>query len=312
MKLMEALLSEAKARPKALIMAGGAGTGKTHMVNTLKKAAALPEDITIFNPDQYVEDKKSPAFNNLSMASSMTDKAASEHAYDGEPFVWDTTANNPDKTVNDIRAKGYDVMMIMMITHPAISLLKNFERERNIPKIAVFETWMRSFDLISYYSKLLKDNFVIVPNMMGGSYDAEVRKFNHAAKRGGAGILEYIDSLGELKSSFRKDFEIEDEAALAAYQELVKPLKLDSSDEDMTKNLKKHFMATWEKKGEGPTFDSMKKKVTAIERNRDSAEKKYKEVLDRIAKVVNSDQYDMVTKGTTDAHVISKTKKFFA
>jgi hypothetical protein len=282
------------------------------MVNTLKKAGAIPEDITIFNPDQYVEDKKSPAYNNLSMATSMTDKAASDHAYEGEPFVWDTTANNPDKTVNDIRAKGYDVMMIMMITHPAISLLKNFERERNIPKIAVFDTWMRSFELINYYHKLLKDNFVIVPNMMGGTYDAEVRKFNHAAKRGGEGILEYIDSLGELKSSFRKDFEIEDEAALVAYQELVKPLRLDDSDEDMTKNLKKHFMATWEKKGQGPTFDSMKKKVASIERNRDSAEKKYKEVLDRIAKVINSDQYDLVTKGTTDAQVISKTKKFFA
>lgn len=312
MKLMEALLSEAKARPKALIMAGGAGTGKTHMVNTLKRAGVLPEDITIFNPDQYVEDKKSPAFNNLSMATSMTDKAASDHAYEGEPFVWDTTANNPDKTVNDIRAKGYDVMMIMMITHPAISLLKNFERERNIPKIAVFDTWMRSFELIGYYSKLLKDNFVIVPNMMGGSYDADIRKFNHAAKRGGEGLLEYIDSLGDLKSSFRKPFEIEDEAALDAYQELVKPLKLDASDEDMAKNLKKHFMATWEKKGQGPTFDSMKKKVAAIERMRDTAEKKYSEVLDKIAKVVNSDQYDMVTKGTTDAHVISKTKKFFA
>ena len=312
MKLMEALLSEAKARPKALIMAGGAGTGKTHMVNTLKKAGAIPEDITIFNPDQYVEDKKSPAYNNLSMATSMTDKAASDHAYEGEPFVWDTTANNPDKTVNDIRTKGYDVMMIMMITHPAISLLKNFERERNIPKIAVFETWMRSFDLINYYHKLLKDNFVIVPNMMGGSYDADIRKFNHAAKRGGEGLLEYIDSLGELKSSFRKDFEIEDPQALIAYQELVKPLKLDSDDEDMTKNLKKHFMATWEKKGEGPTFDSMKKKVASIERNRDSAEKKYKDILDQVSKVINSDKYDMVTKGTTDAHVISKTKKFFA
>ena len=312
MKLMEALLSEAKARPKALIMAGGAGTGKTHMVNTLKRAGAIPEDITIFNPDQYVEDKKSPAYNNLSMASAMTDKAASDHAYEGEPFVWDTTANNPDKTVNDIRAKGYDVMMIMMITHPAISLLKNFERERNIPKIAVFETWMKSFDLIGYYSKLLKDNFVVVPNMMDGSYDADIRKFNHAAKRGGEGLLEYIDSLGELKSSFRKPFEIEDEAALAAYEELAKPLKLDSDDEDMTKNLKKHFMSTWEKKGESPTLDSMKKKVASIERNRDTAEKKYKDVLDRIAKVINSDQYDLVTKGTTDAQVISKTKKFFA
>ena len=95
MKLMEALLSEAKARPKALIMAGGAGTGKTHMVNTLKKAAALPEDITIFNPDQYVEDKKSPAFNNLSMATSMTDKAASEHAYDGQPFCMGYHSQQP-------------------------------------------------------------------------------------------------------------------------------------------------------------------------------------------------------------------------
>ena len=312
MKLMEALLSEAKARPKALIMAGGAGSGKTHMVNTLKKAGAIPEDITIFNPDQYVEDKKSPAYNNLSMATSMTDKAASDHAYEGAPFIWDTTANNPDKTVNDIRAKGYDVMMIMMVTHPAISLLKNFERERNIPKIAVFETWMRSFDLIEYYHKLLKDNFVIVPNMMGGSYDAQVRKFNHAAKRGAEGLLEYIDSLGELKSSFRKDFEIEDEVALAAYEELTKPLKFDRSDEDMIKHLKKHFMASWEKKGEGPKFDSMQKKVAAVERNRDNAEKKYRDVLNRIAKVINSDRYDMVTKGTTDAHVISQTKKFFA
>ena len=312
MKLIEALLSEAKARPKALIMAGGAGSGKTHMVKTLDNANALPENIKILNPDTHLEDKKSAAFGNLNMASRMTDLEAADLSLEGENFVWDTTGNNPQKTVMDNKARGYDIMMIMMITHPAISLLKNFERERNVPKVAVFETWIKSFDLIDYYHKVLKDNFVIVPNMMGGSYDAEVRKFNHAAKRGGEGLLDYMDSLGELKSSFRKDFEIEDEAALAAYQELVKPLKLDSSDEDMTKNLKKHFMAAWEKKGEGPTFDSMKKRRDSILSNRDRAEKKYKDILDRIAKVVNSDKYDMVTKGTTDAHVISKVKKFFA
>ena len=53
MKLIEALLSEAPNRPKAIIMAGAAGAGKTY----LAKSAVIPNapGFEYMNPDTYIE-----------------------------------------------------------------------------------------------------------------------------------------------------------------------------------------------------------------------------------------------------------------
>ena len=54
MKLSDIIL-ERTDRPKAVIMAGGAGSGKTYLLNQLQ-LGSLP----LFNPDTYVEDPDHP------------------------------------------------------------------------------------------------------------------------------------------------------------------------------------------------------------------------------------------------------------
>ena len=55
------LILEAKDQPKAVIMAGGAGAGKSYLLNQLDLRG-----IQSFNPDNYVEDPNHPGYKNLS------------------------------------------------------------------------------------------------------------------------------------------------------------------------------------------------------------------------------------------------------
>ena len=87
MKLSELIL-EATTKPKAVIMAGGAGAGKTYLLNQLSL-----DSLTQFNPDKYVEDPDHPYYNNLGAASRQVNKDVEQAAEDKTSFVWDTTAS---------------------------------------------------------------------------------------------------------------------------------------------------------------------------------------------------------------------------
>ena len=92
MKLIDILAEAARSKPKAVIMAGGAGVGKSTLLNKLD-LASLP----LVNPDKYVEDPDHPAHNNLAQGSRLADQEAEELSSNKESFVWDTTASNPKK-----------------------------------------------------------------------------------------------------------------------------------------------------------------------------------------------------------------------
>ena len=147
MKLMQILL-EAKDRPKVVVMAGGAGAGKTYLLNQLD-LGSLPQ----VNPDKFVEDPQHPAYNNLSQGSRLADQEAESLSTTKQSFVWDTTASNPSK-IQDLVDKGYGVYMVMVYTHPMISYISNFSRERNVPAAAVFSTWRNIYQLIGDYNKM--------------------------------------------------------------------------------------------------------------------------------------------------------------
>ena len=57
------LILEAKNQPKVVIMAGGAGAGKSYLLNQLDLGG-----IQQINPDKYVEDPNHPAHNSLGKA----------------------------------------------------------------------------------------------------------------------------------------------------------------------------------------------------------------------------------------------------
>lgn len=239
-KLSQILLEETS-KPKAIIMAGGAGAGKTFLLDKLNL-----DSLPIYNPDKYVEDENHPYFNNLSAASGQVTKDVEAASEKGESFVWDTTASNPQK-VQDLLAKGYDVFMVMVYTHPMISFISNFSRERRIPKVAVFSTWDDVYSLIDDYKKVLGDNFALYINLRDGKYSKEIADFNNAAEQGAKGIEDYLNQYMEanggreaFKSSFRKEFELSSELE-SKFQEILKGANVDKEDEDALKALRKDF-----------------------------------------------------------------------
>jgi len=311
MKLSELIL-EATTKPKAVIMAGGAGAGKTYLLNQLSL-----DSLTQFNPDKYVEDPDHPYYNNLGAASRQVNKDVEQAAEDKTSFVWDTTASGVqfDKNLDKLFNNGYDVYMIMVYTHPMISYISNFQRERNIPSPSIFSTWRNAYQKIGEFNKKLGGNFSIFVNMRGGEYDKEIEAFNTAAKNGPAGIKDYLQKYNEKtgygKSTFFKPVEMskqeEDEFAKA-----IQGIDYDKNNRSEDKALKTAFLKSYRKIGVGPGDDKMR---DALKKYRDGKEKRDQDndaVLESIAEMLFSPVFQELLKHSTPQEIDKNVQAFLA
>jgi len=199
------LLIEAKIQGKALIMAGGAGVGKSYFVreiiSDLKK-----NNWFILNADKYVEDKDSPMYNNLAKASIQIDKVDLPNTLkSGKNFLYDTTATNVQR-IGGIKDSGYNTMMVMVYTNPIVSFLRNFKRERKVPTVGVLSSWNNSYKNISTYKSMFGSDFHIIQTELSPEEERMVDEFKKAHKSGK--LKEFFEDLlssGQFKSTFRKD-----------------------------------------------------------------------------------------------------------
>lgn len=203
-KLLD-LLKEAKTGSKAIIMGGAAGAGKSTFVNQIRpdlQKAGWEE----LNADKYVEDKDSPMYKNLTRASMKIDKEDLPNAIQTrQNFLYDTTATNVGR-ISGIKDSGYDIMMIMVYTHPIVSFLRNFSRERRIPTIGVLTSWNNVYKTIDEYKKMLGDQYYLVQTAVSPEEEKVVKDFDAALKSGK--LKEYFSDLlssGKYSSSFKKD-----------------------------------------------------------------------------------------------------------
>jgi hypothetical protein len=191
-KLLELLKEVMAPKDKMIIMAGAAGSGKSTLISKIESATPGFE---IINPDKYVEDKDSPMYNNL-MQSSMQvdDKDVPDALANHKSFIWDTTASNANKLFGGLYKRkevpgllnqhpDYDVMMIMVYAHPIVSFLRNFKRERRVPRVGVISTWNSVYGNIDTYKSKLGDNFVMY-QAPDDEYQNEINGFNEAVKQG--------------------------------------------------------------------------------------------------------------------------------
>ena len=191
-KLLELLKEVMAPKDKMIIMAGAAGSGKSTLISKIESATPGFE---IINPDKYVEDKDSPMYNNL-MQSSMQvdDKDVPDALANHKSFIWDTTASNANKLFGGLYKRkevpgllnqhpDYDVMMIMVYAHPIVSFLRNFKRERRVPRIGVISTWNSVYGNIDTYKSKLGDNFIMY-QAPDDEYQNEINGFNEAVKQG--------------------------------------------------------------------------------------------------------------------------------
>jgi predicted kinase len=303
------LILERQGRPKVIVMAGGAGAGKSYLLNQLS-LSSLPQ----VNPDKYVEDPDHPAYNNLSQGARLADKEATNLADSKTSFVWDTTASNPKK-VKELIDKGYDVYMVMVYTHPMISYISNFSRKRNIPGAAVFSTWRNVYQLIKDYDKLTNGNISIFVSDRGGKFDKEIEAFNTAAKNGPSGISDYLEAYNEKNgiggSTFRKPIELSSQEE-EEFKKHIGSLDYDKDGYGEDRALKKAFKDAYDKNGVGPGLDKMKDVLKKYRDRKAKQEERETEVLDNIADMLFNPKFQELLQHSTPAEIDSKVQAFLA
>ena len=307
---LSTLILEARNRPKLVIMAGGAGTGKSYLLSQLD-LGSLP----LVNPDKYVEDPNSPAYNKLNPGVALANKEAEALTDDKTSFVWDTTASNANK-VKEILTKGYDIYMVMVYTHPVIAYISNAKRQRRVPSSAVFSTWNNVYSLIDDYNKMLKGNLSIFVNDRGGEFKQYIKEFDTAAKNGAAGISDYLEKLNdrlglETGSTFRDPIELSKQVEQEFYK-AVKDIDYDTEDYSEDRALKKYFSDWYEKNGVGPGDEKMKKKLESHRREKKNATVRNKKVLDSISDDLYDPTFQEKLKHSTPAEIDQKIQNFLS
>ena len=303
------LITEQTGKPKAIIMAGGAGAGKSFLLNQLQ-LGSLP----LINPDKYIEDPDHPAFNNLGAGARQADKEAEELGEQGTSFVWDTTASNPKK-IQGIINSGYDVYMIMVYTHPMISYISNFSRSRNVPSVAVFSTWRNVYQLIEQYNRMLGGNLSIFVNTREGKFDKEVEAFNTAAKNGAEGIKDYLKRYNEEKgiegSSFFKPVEMSSEEEVE-FSKAVAGINYNKDSRGEDKALKKEFLKSFQANGVGPGQDKLKAALQKYKDSKAKSDERNDAVLDNISEMLFSPIFQELLKHSSVKEIDSRVQNFLS
>ena len=307
MKLTQLIL-EKRNRPKLVVMAGGAGTGKSYLINQLDLGT-----LRLVNPDKFIEDPNSPAYNKLTPGTALANKEAEALADEKISFVFDTTASNPKK-VDEFLSKGYDIYMVMVYSHPVIAYISNAKRQRRIPSSAVFATWRNVYKLISNYNKKLKGNLSIFVNDRGGEFAKYVEQFNTAAKNGAAGISDYLERLNkelglEVGSTFRDPVQLSKQEEEEFYK-AAKDIDYDTSSYGEDRALKNYFKKMYQKNGLPPGDDQMKKALDSYRRKKVNDAEKAKDVLDDIADTIYDPVFLEKLKHSSVAEIDKEIQNF--
>lgn len=310
MKLINILLEASAGKPKAVIMAGGAGAGKTYLLNQLSL-----DSLEQFNPDKYVEDPDHPYHNNLGAATSQVNKDVAAAADDRISFVWDTTASGVqfDKNLDKLLSLGYDVYMVMVYTHPMISYISNFSRGRNIPGASVFTTWRNAYQKIEDFNKKLKGNFSIHVSDRGGEFKKEVDGFNLAAKNGVQGIKEYLQKYNERtgagKSTFFKPVEMSKQEE-EEFNKSTADVDWDKDNRSEDKAVKTAFLKSYRKIGTGPGDDKLRDVVKKYRESKEKRDRDNDDVLENIAEMLFSPTFQELLVHSTPQEIDNNIQNF--
>ena len=317
-------------------MGGGAGSGKTSLVGKVMGAdgyTAIADRLIekgwkYFNPDKYARDPESKMYKNLSAASVLNRKEVEDTIKGDRPnLVWDTTANNIEETLKVPQA-GYDTLMLMMYTHPMVSIFNNFARaskegEESLPIYTVLSTWVSSYntDTIDAYQKALGDRFFLVNNPGGAKKQADYEKliaeFNKAMEKGPEGLLEYFEKLGEdpfFRTSMSKGAPELPAELQADYDEKVKALGLEMTpDEDkkLKRDILKYYLDPKHKGAFAPAEKTGNRQGYAekLQGFRDTAEKQRaanKKAVQSVYDLMKGQSQNMISRD----EAIAKAKAF--
>jgi predicted kinase len=173
------LLKEAQNGPKAIFLAGPAGSGKSYISSQL-----IPDSFTIINSDDTYEEllkasgiglkQKDFTPDQLSQASKLqaqarktTQDKLSRSIENKNNIVIDGTgaASGPVlKKKQQLEDLGYETLMLMIYVSPLTSLERNQQRDRSLMPGIVLRTWRDVNKNIETYKQAFGNNFILLNN----------------------------------------------------------------------------------------------------------------------------------------------------
>ena len=196
--LVDLLLENLK-KPKAVFLAGPAGSGKSSFIKN-----NIPNLKVINIDDTYEEllkksglDKPQSEFTSdeLSQSAKLMGQARKETTVKlknaqeaGENIVIDGTgaASNPIlKKKNQLEDLGYDTMMVMIYVSPLVSLERNKSRGdaggRSLRPSIIVRTWNQVNKNVDVFENMFGNNFILVNNDPKGAdktyNEEEIKKY---------------------------------------------------------------------------------------------------------------------------------------
>ena len=173
------LLKEAQDSPKAIFLAGPAGSGKSYISSQL-----IPNSFTVINSDDTYEEllkasgiglkQKDFTPDQLSQASKLqaqarktTQDKLAQSIENKNNIVIDGTgaASGPVlKKKQQLEDLGYETLMLMIYVSPLTSLARNQKRERSLMPGIVLRTWRDVNKNIEIYKQAFGNNFILLNN----------------------------------------------------------------------------------------------------------------------------------------------------
>ena len=173
------LLKEIQGKPKAIFMAGPAGSGKSYIAKQL-----IPSNFKIINVDDTYEEllktsgigmklaQMSPeelqkAAQLMAQARKTTDQKYKQATSQLNNILIDSvggSANVIAKKKQELENLGYDTAMLMTYVSPITSLERNKQRDRSLLPSIVLRSWRDVNTNINAYKQMFGDNFVLVNN----------------------------------------------------------------------------------------------------------------------------------------------------
>lgn len=173
------LLLEINNQPKAIFLAGPAGSGKSYISKQL-----IPSGMQVINVDDTYEellkksglgmkqkdftpDELSQAAKLMGQAQSVTREKYGKALESLQNVVIDGTgaASRPlIKKKVELENLGYKTFMLMIYVSPLTSLQRNSERDRSLMPSIVLRTWRDVNKNIELYKKEFGNNFTLINN----------------------------------------------------------------------------------------------------------------------------------------------------